>query len=64
VDVDVVYGFLHFDVMEADIYGTGKPPFAHIGVGILDAEWGFEPTGAGAPAAPKIAEPERMPSAT
>jgi lipopolysaccharide transport system ATP-binding protein len=42
-NLDVLNGFIEFHIEDGDVYGTGKVPFAHLGVGILYANWEFEP---------------------
>lgn len=39
VDVDTLTGYLSFRVEESDLYGTGCPPFAHMGVIFLEPVW-------------------------
>ncbi len=38
-DSDVVYQYLSFDIENADVYGTGKTPFADFGVAFFHAQW-------------------------
>jgi lipopolysaccharide transport system ATP-binding protein len=38
-DIDMVQGALSFDVEPTDFYGSGVPPFAHIGVMVVRPKW-------------------------
>jgi lipopolysaccharide transport system ATP-binding protein len=38
-DYDAIQGYFHFSIIENDIYGTGNPPFARLGVNYLQPEW-------------------------
>lgn len=38
-DVDCVHGAFSFQMIESDVYGTGRPPFRNKGVFFLDAEF-------------------------
>jgi len=38
-DVDTLTGYLRFRVEEADVYNSGKPPIAALGVVFLDHRW-------------------------
>jgi hypothetical protein len=38
-DVDSVAGYLQFDVEAADIYGSGRMPFTHMGSIYLQPQW-------------------------
>ncbi|MDX2229161.1 MAG: ABC transporter ATP-binding protein [Leptolyngbyaceae cyanobacterium bins.349] len=40
-DIDTLTGYLNFHIEETDIYGTGKPPFGHMGVFLLKPKWEF-----------------------
>jgi lipopolysaccharide transport system ATP-binding protein len=39
VDVDMVEGSLTFDVESTDFYGSGVPPFSHLGATVLSPKW-------------------------
>ncbi len=39
VDVDTLTGYLSFRIEESDVYGTSRPPFAHMGVIFLEPMW-------------------------
>ncbi|MBW4603745.1 MAG: ABC transporter ATP-binding protein [Calothrix sp. FI2-JRJ7] len=39
VDVDTLTGYISFRVEETDLYGTGRTPFANMGVIFLEPEW-------------------------
>ena len=43
VDVDAIIGGIEFTIDETDIYNSGKPPFSHMGLIFLDADWNFHP---------------------
>lgn len=38
-DVDVLYGYLEFEIEHGDVYGTGRTPFKDMGVAFFDPEW-------------------------
>lgn len=40
-DVDGAMGYLEFDIEETDVYGSGKVPFATIGVALMNPAWQF-----------------------
>lgn len=42
-DSDVVYSYLSFELENADVYGTGRPPFQDFGISFFDANWKFNP---------------------
>jgi len=44
-DLDVLPGAVRFRITEADVYGTGVPPFANLGSMYLQARWEFRPGG-------------------
>ena len=39
IDVDSLTGYLSFRIEETDIYGTGRTPFANMGVIFLEPDW-------------------------
>jgi len=39
IDVDSLTGYLRFCIEEVDIYGTGRTPFANMGVMFFDPQW-------------------------
>jgi lipopolysaccharide transport system ATP-binding protein len=39
VDVDTLTGYLSFCIEETDVYGTGRTPFAHMGVIFFEPIW-------------------------
>jgi lipopolysaccharide transport system ATP-binding protein len=43
IDLDAITGYLAFQVEEADIYNTGRVPFAHLGVIFLEPMWQIVP---------------------
>lgn len=43
IDVDTLTGYLSFRIEETDVYGTGHPPFAHMGAIFLEPTWKFIP---------------------
>ena len=38
-NIDTLAGCLSFSIEATDVYGTGNPPVAHMGVVVLDATW-------------------------
>jgi hypothetical protein len=44
-DIDALLGCLQFEITEADLYGTGKAPFATMGSVFLRPRWSFELAG-------------------
>ena len=42
-DNDALFGYLSFEIENADVYGTGRTPFAEMGVAFFDPEWQFHP---------------------
>ena len=42
VDCDALVGAARFQVLESDVYGTGHPPFARLGVIMLRPEWALD----------------------
>jgi lipopolysaccharide transport system ATP-binding protein len=38
-DVDMLEGYLNFSIEATDIYGTGQPPFANMGLIYLQPQW-------------------------
>ncbi len=51
-DLDTLTAYLRFRVEEADVYNSGKPPIASLGVVFLDHRWESEPAGGRGDAAP------------
>ncbi len=43
-DVDTVTGALSFSIEATDIYGTGRSPFATLGIALIRASWEIEAT--------------------
>ena len=39
LDRDMLAGVIRFQVVESDVYGSGHPPIAQMGLVFLDAEW-------------------------
>jgi lipopolysaccharide transport system ATP-binding protein len=39
IDIDNLTGYLSFRIEETDVYGTGRTPFAHMGVIFLEPIW-------------------------
>jgi len=46
-DSDVLYGYLSFELEDADVYDTGRAPFRDMGVIFLDPEWDFQSRSSG-----------------
>ncbi|MBD2236033.1 ABC transporter ATP-binding protein [Aulosira sp. FACHB-113] len=44
IDVDTLSGYLSFRIEETDIYGTGRTPFANMGVIFLEPDWEIIPS--------------------
>jgi lipopolysaccharide transport system ATP-binding protein len=43
-DNDAVYGCVSFEIENADVYGTGRTPFADMGVAFFDPQWQLIPS--------------------
>ncbi|MGH7999857.1 MAG: ABC transporter ATP-binding protein, partial [Brasilonema sp.] len=41
-DVDTLTGFINFQIEDTDVYGTGRIPFAHMGIIFLEPIWQIE----------------------
>jgi hypothetical protein len=41
LDHDMIKSGVNFDIESTDYYGTGTPPFGHLGPMVVDADWGI-----------------------
>ncbi|HVS35912.1 MAG TPA: ABC transporter ATP-binding protein [Gemmataceae bacterium] len=57
IDLDCLSGYLQIEIEAADIYGTGRTPFQHMGMIYLEPEWRFEQGQPARPAAALAAQP-------